>query len=171
LERTRHNGSSIGTNLGEPLKRNVGCFWFIEMTAVERAIEKWKLEELELHSPSEESIVVAKLGALGRAFSRDVLNLYVTTGGMQDGYSDSHMWSLWSLDRVISETSHYARPHILFADFLIDSHFYCFQYENEKRSAVAVDYFNGEEPELLAGSVEEFFEILNNDAVRLRMFE
>ena len=26
LERTRHNGSSIGSKLGEPLKRNVGFF-------------------------------------------------------------------------------------------------------------------------------------------------
>ena len=141
------------------------------MTAVEQSIERWKLEEVALHPPLREAVVVAKLDALGRPYSRDVLALYVATGGMEDGYSDSHMMSLWSLERAISETSRQSRAYILFADFLIDSHFYCFRYENEERSSVGVDYLNGEEPELLAESVEEFFEILNNDAVRLKMFE
>jgi len=141
------------------------------MTAVETAIEKWKLEGVALNPPIEESVVVAKLSVLGRPYSRDVLGLYAAIGGMEDGYSDSHMWSLWSLERVVSETTRYDRPYILFGDFLIDSHFYCFKYENEDRSSVAVDYLNGEVPELLAESVQEFFEILNNDAARLRMFE
>lgn len=141
------------------------------MSALETAINKWKLEGVALHSPIEQSVVRAKLSALGRAYSRDVLALYSATGGMEDGYSDSHMWSLWSLQRVVSETASYGRPYILFADFLIDSHFYCFKYETEEASSVRVDYLNGVEPELVAGSVEEFFEILNDDAIKIKMFE
>ena len=141
------------------------------MTAVETAIEKWILEGVALHPPIEESVVRAKLSALGRPYSRDVVALYSATSGMEDGYSDSHMWSLWSLQRVVSETARYSRPYILFADFLIDSHFYCFKYESEEKSSVGVDYLNGDEPELVAASVEEFFEILNCDAARLNMFE
>lgn len=141
------------------------------MNTIERAIEKWGLEEVALLSPIDESVLVTKLSSLGRPTSRDVLSLYSATGGMEDGCSDSHMWSLWSLDRVVSETLRYSRPYILFADFLIDSHLYCFKYENEERSSVAVDYLSGEEPEVLAGSIQEFFEILNQDAARLRMFE
>ena len=141
------------------------------MTAIERAIEKWKVEDVALRSPKEETQVIAQLNALGRVYSRDVLALYTATGGMEDGESDSHMLSLWNLDRVVAETSRYDRPHILFGDFLIDSHFYCFKYENESRSLVCVDYFNGEEPELLAESVTEFFEILHTNAARLRMFD
>ena len=140
------------------------------MTAVECAIKKWKLEKVALSSPVEESVVAAKLSALGRAYSRDVLALYAVTGGMEDGYSDSHLWSLWSLERVVAETGLYIRPYILFADFLCDSQLYCFKYVNEEHSSVCVDYFNGKEPELLAGSVEEFFEILNSDPARLGMF-
>jgi hypothetical protein len=142
-----------------------------KMTAVEKAIEKWELKGVTLHSPIEESVVRAQLSALGRAYSRDVVALYSAPGGMEDGYSDSHMWSLWPLQRVVSETARYNRPYILFADFLIDSHFYCFKYETEERSSVGVDYLNGEEPEIVAASVEEFFEILNGDAARLKMFE
>jgi hypothetical protein len=133
------------------------------MTAVECAIEKWKLEKVALYSPVEKSVVAAKLSALGRAYSRDVLALYAVIGGMEDGYSDSHLWSLWSLERVVAETSLYTRPYILFADFLCDSHLYCFKYVNKEHSSVCVDYLNGEEPELLTGSVNECFEILNSD--------
>ena len=59
------------------------------MTAVECAIEKWKLERVALCSPVEESVVATKLSALGRTYSRDVLALYAITGGMEDGYSDA----------------------------------------------------------------------------------
>lgn len=141
------------------------------MNPIERAIEKWRREEVELLSPVDESVVVAKLSSLGRPISRDVVSLYTATGGMEDGCLDSHTWTLWSLEKVVSETLRYSRPYILFADFLINSHFYCFMYENEETSLVGVDYLMGEEPEVLAGSVEEFFEILNEDAARLEMFE
>ncbi len=142
-----------------------------KMSALETAINKWKLQGVALHSPIEESVVRAKLNTLGRAYSRDVLALYSATGGMEDGYSDSHMWSLWSLQRVISETARYGRPYILFADFLIDSHLYCFKYETEMTSSVGVDYLNGEEPELVAASVEEFFELLHGDVTKLKIFK
>jgi len=140
------------------------------MTAVECAIKKWKLEKVALCSPVEESVVATKLNALGRAYSRDVLALYAVTGGMEDGHSDSHLWSFWHLEKVVAETSLYTQPYILFADFLCNSHLYCFKYVNKEHSSVCVDYFNGKEPELLAGSVEEFFEILNSDPARLGMF-
>jgi hypothetical protein len=110
------------------------------MTAVECAIEEWKLEKVALYSPVEELVVAAKLSALGRAYSRDVLALYAVTGGMEDGYSDSHLLSLWSLERVVAETGLYTRLYILFADFLCDSQLYCFKYVNEEHSSVCVDY-------------------------------
>jgi hypothetical protein len=34
-----------------------------------------------------------------------------------------------------------------------------------------VDYFNGEEPEPVAGSVTEFFEVYVKEPTKLRMFE
>jgi hypothetical protein len=142
-----------------------------KMTAIEIAIEKWKREEIVLRPPIEPSVVTAKLSALGRLCSRDVLALYAATGGMDDGDSDSHLLSLWSFEKMISETARYGRPYILFGDFLIDSHLYCFKYEDEESSSVVVDYVNGEEPELIAGTVEEFFRLLNSDASKLVMFE
>ena len=140
------------------------------MIAIETAIQRWKREDLRLLPPIEESVIKASLGNLGRACSRDVSALYRLTGGMEDGDSDSHMLSLWPFQKAMAETARYTRPYILFADFLIDSHLYCFRYENHERSSVVVDYVNGEEPELVAESVEEFFKLLNCDAAKLGMF-
>jgi hypothetical protein len=140
------------------------------MIAIETAIQRWNREDLRLLPPIEESVIKASLDNLGRACSRDVLALYSLTGGMEDGYSDSHMLSLWPFQKAIAETARYTRPYIMFADFLIDSHLYCFRYENQERSSVVVDYVNGEEPELVAESVEEFFKLLNCDAAKLGMF-
>jgi hypothetical protein len=138
---------------------------------METTIEKWRREGINLLPPNEKSAVISMLSGIGRKYSRDVVALYCAVGGMVDGESDSHVWSLWSLDRVISETSRYDRPDILFADFLIDSHLYCFKYENDERSSVCVDYFNGEEPEQVASSVNEFFELYLKSAKDLEMFE
>ena len=50
------------------------------------------------------------------------------------------------------------RPYVLFADSLIDSHLYCFRYEDDESTSVCIEYANGEEPLRVAGSVNEFFQ-------------
>jgi hypothetical protein len=141
------------------------------LSAIDTAMRNWERDGIKLHAPMEELVVRATLERTGRTYSSDVVALYCATGGMHDGESDSHMWTLWSMDRVIEENSRYDRPHLLFADFLIDSHFYCFRYESDETSAVCVDYLNGEEPELVARSVQEFFEAFVTNPEKLRMFE
>jgi hypothetical protein len=141
------------------------------LRAMETTIEKWRRAGINLLPPNGEAAVIAALSKTGRKYSRDVVALYCATGGMTDGEMDSRVWSLWALDRVVSENSHYDRPYILFADFLIDSHLYCFKYENDERSSVCIDYFNGEEPERVTGSVDEFFELYLKSPRDLEMFE
>jgi hypothetical protein len=141
------------------------------VSALENIIEGWRREGINLLPPNEEAAIIAALSKIGRKYARDVIALYSATGGMADGESDSHMWSLWSLDQIVAENSRYDRPYILFADFLIHSHLYCFKYENDERSSVCVDYFNGEEPEPVAGSVREFFELYLGSPEMLGVFE
>lgn len=121
--------------------------------------------------PFDESDIVAALNSTKRKHSQDVLALYQATGGMKSGEMDSNMWSLWPLQRVVSENAKYDRPHILFADFLINSHCYCFKYESNEKSSVCVEYFNGEEPTCVADSVNDFFEIYLRNAEKLEMFD
>lgn len=140
-------------------------------SAVESAIEQWRRAGIPLLPPDEEAAVIAALNQLGRKYSRDVVALYSATGGMKDWESDSHSWSLWPLARLLSENPHYDCPHILFADFLINSHLYCFRYENDGSASVCIEYSDGDEPRRVAGSVEEFFEIYLRSPLDLEMFE
>ena len=134
-------------------------------------LRRWREDGVSLLPPADVVGVTAALDKTGRRYSRDVVALYCATGGMPDGESDCHAWSLWTLEQVVSEISTYKRPHLIFADFLIHSHLYCFRYEDEWRSSVLVDYSSDEEPELLAGSVSEFFGLYLRNPGKLGMFD
>ena len=142
------------------------------LTVMDDLLRKWRGDGVSLLPSADEVSVVAALDKTGRRYSSDVVALYCATGGMPDGESDAHMWTLWPLEQVVSENANYLeRPHLLFADFLIHSHLYCFRYESEERSSVCVDYFDGKEPEVLAGSVSEFFELYLKNPGALGMFD
>ncbi len=128
------------------------------MNILNEVLGRWRRDRVRLLPPHEEKFIVAALSKTGRDISRDVISLYSAVGGMEDYEMDSHCWSLWSLDRLVSENFNYARPYILFADFLINSHLYCLRYESEE-SSVHIDYFNNEEPQFVANSLTEFFEL------------
>ena len=141
------------------------------LTVMDDVLRKWRRDDVSLVPPPDEVSVVAALDKTGRRYSSDVVALYCATGGMPDGYSDAHAWSLWPLEQVVAENVSYERPHLLFADFLIHSHLYCFKYESEGRSSVCVNYFDGKELEVLAGSVAEFFEMYLKNPGALGMFD
>jgi len=140
------------------------------VNSLESTIRGWQQSGLTLLPPNSEASVHAALNAAGRNYSRDIVDLYCMTGGMSDDQLDSRCWSLWSLDRIVSEHLRYQRPYLLFADFLIGSHLYCFIYETPERSAVCIDYFNGQEPRVVANSVSEFFDLYVREDDSLEMF-
>ncbi len=141
------------------------------MSAIENAIENWRREGVNLLSPEQAAAVIAALNKTGRKYSRDVVDLYCATGGMKDGGMDSLLFSLWTLDRVVSESSNYEHQFIPFADWLINSHFYCFKYENEESSSVYVDLLNGDEPQCLATTLSEFFELFLTAPEKIELYD
>ena len=81
-----------------------------------------------------------------------------------DRTMDQRLLSLWPLERVRKEND--ARREagdIAFADFLIDSFWYDFHFEDSARSSV----YGGYERRKLAESVEEFFALCLDDPERL----
>lgn len=141
------------------------------MTAtINEALRMWRREGITLLPPNNEADITATLNKTGRKYSRDVVDLYCATGGMEDWHMDSNAWSLWSLNRVAAENLNYERPHILFADFLIRSHLYCFRYEDEARSSVCIDCFDGQEPERVADSVPDFLKMYLEHSEKLAIF-
>lgn len=69
---------------------------------------------------------------------------------------DGNCWSLWMLDRIISENKNYLPSLLIFADWLIDSHSYCLKCDGKETSSVYVDFLNGAESHEVARGLEEF---------------
>lgn len=130
-----------------------------DMNSIQRVLTKWGADGIDVLPPSSESQVAAAFSGLGQLLSRDVIELYRATGGMSEGQMDSLCFSLWPLDRVRAENLEHSAAGVLFADFLIDSHMYLFRYEDYDSSSVHVEYGDGKGPQLVAGSLIEFFEL------------
>jgi hypothetical protein len=85
---------------------------------------------------------------------------------MVDGETDSRLFTLWDLDRVVEENRRYRGTGLLVGDYCINAHCYCFNYESGERSSVTVEYFSEAAPKVIANSVDEFFALLLNDPDR-----
>ena len=116
--------------------------------SIEALLADWRKSGVELLPPRPYGRVVDALLATGRPISQDVLQLYTRTGGMVDGESDARLFTLWDVDRVVEENRRYRGTGLLFADFCIDAHCYCFKYESTERSSVAVEHFIDTAPTL-----------------------
>jgi hypothetical protein len=86
---------------------------------------------------------------------------------MIDYEMNSECFSFWSLKKVIEENN---QKGLAFADFLIDSHRYYFKYEDENRSSVHTDWFEGGQMIKIADSVNEFFEMYLRSSEKLGLF-
>lgn len=126
---------------------------------VEQVLAQWRNDGIELLPPYDEKKVISTLSLTRRKFSKDVIELYCLTGGMAAGESDRYLWSLWCLENLANENADYHKPYLLFADFLIHSHLYCFEYRSEAVSAVCIEWGNGNRPQRIADSVEDFFQL------------
>jgi hypothetical protein len=126
------------------------------LPVVERVIRFWQQDGIPLLAPMDPVAVRNELSKTGQRYSDDVVDIYSIAGGMANDEMDSHCFSMWPFDKVLSKNKE--RSYLAFADFLIDSHWYGFVYESKARSKVCVDYFkHGTELEIIADSVEEFF--------------
>ena len=130
----------------------------------ERVVEYWHQNGVPLLPRETEVEIVATFEALKQPLSEDVLGLYLTVGGHADGETDPHWFSFWSLGRIREENKHYRPANVWFADFLINSHVFCFHYEGQRVSSVYVDHNSSTCPPYpVASSVAEFFEAYLSD--------
>ena len=117
--------------------------------------------------PADENTIRAVMQEIGRQASVDIIQLYKSTGGFVGGDCDTHVWSLWSLDRVREVNAVYGRPQIAFSDGLVDSFYFCFQYENELVSSIWIDQFDDTVPVRVADSLAEFFDLYLHEPGRI----
>ena len=119
--------------------------------------QKWRAEGLKLASPLLEAEIIEAFANLGIRLSRDVVQVYSTIGGFVDENMDSECLSFWTAEKILHENDFNAED-VYFADFLIDSHQYCFRYKNADSSAIYVHYSETDRFQI-ADSFDEFFEL------------
>jgi len=138
----------------------------------DRVAQRWRERGVVLLPPARDADVVRTFDQLGYPLSADVRRLYTTFGGFEDFGVDG-LWSFWSLSRLCKENDDRSRHRrrnkgeprafVMFADYLISSHVYCFHYERADNSSVYISH-DGESLERapVASSVGDFFEKLIN---------
>jgi hypothetical protein len=138
-----------------------------DMTAIERQLDSWRAQGIDLLPPADEATIRGAFARLGAPCSAEVVRLYQLTGGM-DGGMDEKCFSLWPLARIGEWNGREPRGgDIAFADWLINSHLFFLRHEDDDHSSVHRRY---EEPRKLADSVEEFFERCMNDPESVDVF-
>jgi hypothetical protein len=135
------------------------------MTNVQRVLHQWESQGLPLIPPADRETVIRYLEATGKRFARDVVDLYCTTGGLDD-WMDDLMFTLWPLRRIRSTNAVMSGDDLYFADMLISSFEYFLRAEDGERSAV----YGGYETRKLADSIEEFFGLYLNDPAQIDLF-
>lgn len=129
-----------------------------------RARQYWNDAGVSLLPPADEESVWTLFAELGMPLSEGVLQLYTTVGGFEFG-STHEEWALWGLDQLRRENLQRDRAeehisHLWFADYLIFSHVYAFQFESMQQSSVCIHYFHEGRTtvEPVAESVAEFLQ-------------
>jgi hypothetical protein len=129
----------------------------------EAVADEWRARGVPVMPGAPEDLIIGLFAELGCPLSGDVRDLYSTVGGFSD-YECDRLWSFWSPGRVRAESGGSRRPFVMFADWLINSHLYCFRYESPEVSSVYITHDGWSlEPEPVAVSVADFFKRLLTD--------
>lgn len=122
--------------------------------------DEWRRRGISLLPAAPDIEVVRLFADLGYPLSADVRSFYAVTGGFADGELDA-LWGLWSLDEVRKQNDFKWPTFVMFADYLLNSHAYCFHYENPEISSIYITHdWLSLERNPIAGSLAEFLEKL-----------
>lgn len=139
------------------------------MNSLDSAIARWEAKGVNLRPGLAADHIVARLFALGRSQSAEVVTLFSAVNGMNSGKRDDHMFSLWSLDQATAESHRFAAAYLPFADFLIESGVFLLKRESADVSSVWIHYEGSDETRQVAADLSEFFELLVSAPARLEI--
>lgn len=134
------------------------------MEHVKHVILRWEQQRIRLLPPVDADSVSRALSRTGKRFSADVVRLYELTGGTED--MDNALFTLWPLMRVTMRNTDGQSPDLAFADFLIDSFWFYFHYEDAVRSSV----YGGYDRRKLADDIDQFFGLYLTNPLALDLY-
>jgi hypothetical protein len=91
---------------------------------IEVALSQWTEQNVKLNTPATQTSIEQAEYKLGFQFPQDFKQLYLVVDGFNDYEWQEHMFSIWSLERIIEEYENSGDEDFIgFCDFLICSHF------------------------------------------------
>jgi hypothetical protein len=93
---------------------------------IQVALTQWREDEVKLNPPATAADFEKAEVVLNFNFPDDFKALYTAVNGFEDCDWQKHMFSFWSLDRIIEEINEQS-DFIGFCDFLLMSNVICFK--------------------------------------------
>jgi|SRR5476651_2182357 len=131
---------------------------------IQDAIDCWNSSNTDINPPASISEIENVEIVLKFKFPEDFKQLYLVVNGFENYEWQEHMFSFWSLDRIVEEYKEFSdNDFIGFCDFLIVSH--CIGFRKSKQG-IYKDYptidYKAWEP--IAQSFEEVIGLINTNS-------
>ena len=131
--------------------------------------QRWLSDRIILAVPPSDEELKERFRNLGVEPTDEIRTVFSTLTGFVDDDMDSECFTFWTLDRIAREHSQFRSAEnsfIHFADFLIDSHSYCFKAGSDSAASV---YCHTDKDYIvkISDSFETFFEYYLTDIKKL----
>jgi hypothetical protein len=139
-----------------------------EMKGLDKLVQTWKQQEVELLPPEAEPRVVEVFKKFGVQPSAQVIEMYSMLGGFET--MDAQGWRLWTLKDIEAELPDHRTGHgVLFGDYLICCWCFRLRLAAAGEMEVTLDEFDGKSPRVVAKDLASFFDayVADPDSVLL----
>src|SRR4051812_34218102 len=127
---------------------------------IQKVISKWKSEGVKLNPPATIVEIERAQTALDFKFSQDFKDFYLQVNGFAGLDWQEHMFSIWSLERIVDECAGFSNKNFIgFCDFLLSSLYIGF---DKKSQRVFKLYLNVEDGECIAQTFEQAIDMINS---------
>ncbi|MCW3075366.1 MAG: hypothetical protein JWP69_2435 [Flaviaesturariibacter sp.] len=121
----------------------------------------WRSQDIKIEKGASMQLLSKAEAYLEISFPEPFKTLYMEANGFKDMDWNEHMFSFWSVERIIEEYDYKRHPNFVgFCDFLINSHWIGFV-KNESGIYKRYDF---EGPERIADNFEDAVDLINTSA-------
>lgn len=137
-------------------------------TSFSRVLERWKAEELRLLPPQDPQVLQQQFSNACLSLPSEVAEMYALCGGMAEDETDSRLFALWPVERVLHEARSFPAGLVPFADGSLSAYAYLYRSTTSGRVQVLADeHFSGEKAVVVAESLEQAFHFLLHEPKQL----
>jgi uncharacterized protein with NRDE domain len=132
---------------------------------LQKVVDNWKKEGLKLEKPLMTAELNAAFANSNIATAKEIIEVYSGFNGFADEELDSECITFWTIQKMLEEYQKESQ-YVVFADFLIDSHWYAFKVNDENTASVYL-YYGDEDTTKISNSFAEFFELYLTEPSKL----